>query len=1215
MMRGIFVRRIGVAIFTSAAFVAGALFAFEPREPVSPLDLAEFSAPELYLSSANVPLAEVLGELPNREAWEAWLAERGEAAGEVQVFVDPRSGTTSNFLGAFPLLPGAGVGNQVTLAELGARLGRPLDAVDAGVVAEAVRQFLVARADLLGIDPAELGPVTAVPIDDRLWQASAPQLAGGVEVRHARIVATIVHGNVVTFGSETWGRVRLDTTPSIGPDAALELGFALAGGSSGADLLLREPRLEIVPVAPPELQAGEAYVGPVGAGYRHRLVWSFVFQRDPDLATWEVLVDAHDGEVLAFQDLNQYIQRGFVGGVYPNTSTEICPTPGTCGTMQSGWPMPWANTGFAAPNNFTNGAGVYDWTSGTATTTLNGRYFRMLDNCGAISASSATGNIDLLGTNGQHDCTTPGTGGAGNTAASRSGFYELNRIAEQGRGWLPANAWLQSQVTSNMNINQTCNAFWGGGTVNFYRSGGGCRNTGEIAGVFDHEWGHGLDDNDSGGTLSNSSEAYADIAMLYRLQTSCVGHGFFWTLDQGCGMTADGTGFNSDEAQTGPLHCDTDCSGVRDADWARHNPNTPDTALGFVCTSCLSGGGPCGRQVHCAAAPSRQAAWDLVARDLVAAPFGLDSQSAFLVGSKVFFQGSGNIGAWHTCSCGGTSGGCGATNGYMQWLATDDDNGNLTDGTPHMTAIHAAFNRHGIACATPAPVNSGCSGGPATAPALTVTPGNYQNQLSWTTVPGASRYWVMRTEGHAGCDYGKARIADITGTTYTDTEVTNGRPYSYNVVAQGASTACYSRVSNCVTATPQLTTFALTVAVTGSGDVTSAPPGISCPADCSETYAGGTVVTLSQAADPGWVFTGWSGDCTGTGACQVTMSAARSVTATFVPLRTLTVAVNGSGDVASSPPGIACPGDCTEDYADGTVVTLSQAADPGWVFTGWSGDCTGTGACQVTMSAARSVTATFTQLRALTVSVTGSGTVTSAPPGISCPADCTESYLDGTVVTLSQTADPGWAFTGWSGDCTGTGACQVTMSAARSVTATFTQLRTLTVAVSGSGDVTSSPAGIACPGDCTEDYLDGTVVTLSQAADPGWVFIGWSGDCTGTGACQVTMDAGRSVFATFAPLHSLTVAVSGPGAVTSAPPGIACPTDCGEAFLDGTPVALSATADPGAFFVGWSGDCTGTGSCDLTMDGPRSVAAAFDTMPFLDGFETGDTSRWTAAVP
>ena len=70
-----------------------------------------------------------------------------------------------------------------------------------------------------------------------------------------------------------------------------------------------------------------------------------------------------------------------------------------------------------------------------------------------------------------------------------------------------------------------------------------------------------------------------------------------------------------------------------------------------VCTSCLTGSGPCGRQVHCAAAPTRQAAWDLVARDLQQAPFSYDSQTAFIIGNKLFYTGSGNIGAsnvWRT---------------------------------------------------------------------------------------------------------------------------------------------------------------------------------------------------------------------------------------------------------------------------------------------------------------------------------------------------------------------------------------------------------------------------------------------------------------------------------------------------------------------------------------------------------------------------------------
>jgi hypothetical protein len=958
-MRHAFVPRVGLAVVLPALWIAGAALALEPKDPTSVLDLQEFAAPELTLSSAHVPLAEVLGELPNRSAWDAFLAERGDAPGSVQVYVDPRSGAASNLLASFPLLPGDGLGNQVTLTELAARLGRPVAALDAAVVADVARRFVLDHAALLGIDPAELGPVSAVQLDDRLWQVSAHQRVGDLEVRWARLAATIVHGNLVTLGTEAWGRVALDPSPALGAEKALSIGFEHVGGLSDADLLLRAPALEIVPVAPGEHQAGEAFVGPVGAGYGHRLVWSFVFQREPDLAHWEVLVDAHSGEVLALQDINQYVQRGVSGGVYPTTSTGICPNPGQCGTMQSGWPMPYANTGLAAPNNFANGAGVFDWTSGTVTTTLSGRYFRMVDSCGSISASSATGDINLGGTNGQHDCTTPGSGGAGNTPASRSGFYELNRIAEQARGWLPSNTWLGAQVTSNMNLNQTCNAFWSpaAGTVNFYRSGGGCRNTGELAGVFDHEWGHGMDDNDAGGSLSNSSEAYADVAAIYRLQTSCVGHGFFWTLDDGCGQTADGTGFNANEALTGASYCCTDCSGVRDADYAKHVPATPATALGFVCGQCTSGTGPCGRQVHCAAAPSRQAAWDLVARDLTAAPFGLDSQSAFLVGSKLFYHGSGNIGSWHACTCGSSSSGCGATNAYMQWLAADDDNGNVNDGTPHMTALHAAFNRHGIACATPTPVNSGCSGGPATAPTLTVTAGNFQNQLSWGPVAGASRYWVMRTEGHAGCDLGKTRIADVTGTSYTDTAVVNGRTYYYNVVAQGASSACYSRVSACVPATPssspdfslacspssltiqQGQSGASTCTVTSTGGFSSAvdlacsslPAGVSCgyvpdpvtpPANGSASST--LTVSVGGATTPG----SYGIQATGTSGAT-TRSAALALTVTTAPVPDFSVACSPSS--LSIQQGSSGGSTCTVTSTGGfsAAVGLSCSGLPG----------------------------------------------------------------------------------------------------------------------------------------------------------------------------------------------------------------------------------------------------------------------------------------------
>jgi hypothetical protein len=248
---------------------------------------------------------------------------------------------------------------------------------------------------------------------------------------------------------------------------------------------------------------------------------------------------------------------------------------------------------------------------------------------------------------------------------------------------------------------------------------------------------------------------------------------------------------------------------------------------------------------------------------------------------------------------------------------------------------------------------------------------------------------------------------------------------------------------------------------------------------------------------------------------------------------TASTAGTGTGTVTSNPAGIDCGVDCTEDYDENTDVTVSQSADPGSVFVGWSGACSGTGACVVTMSSIQSVTATFDvgevdpdpQTLTLAKDGTGLGTVSSAPAGIDCGVDCAEDYAADTEVTLTASATAGSDFIGWSGSgCSGTGTCIVTMSSAQNVTATFDleevvpDSETLTVSKegTGSGTVTSSPSGIDCGDDCTEDYAADTVVTLSVVAADGSNFIGWSGGgCSGAGACEVTMNTAQNVVATF----------------------------------------------------------------------------------------------------
>jgi uncharacterized repeat protein (TIGR02543 family) len=240
-------------------------------------------------------------------------------------------------------------------------------------------------------------------------------------------------------------------------------------------------------------------------------------------------------------------------------------------------------------------------------------------------------------------------------------------------------------------------------------------------------------------------------------------------------------------------------------------------------------------------------------------------------------------------------------------------------------------------------------------------------------------------------------------------------------------------------------------------------------------------------------------------------------------LLTVNKAGTGGGTVTSNPAGINCGIDCTETYTSGTV-ELTATPDATSTFAGWSGACTNSsGTCTVTMDQARTVTATFTALptNPLTVSKNGngSGTVTSSPSGINCGATCSHSFLTTDTVTLTATPSTGSTFTGWSGEgCSGTATCIVTMSQARSVTATFTlEKRTLTVAKagSGSGTVSSSPSGIDCGATCNADYDYGTSVTLTATPAAGSTFAGWSGDCSGTGQCVLSMTANHSATATF----------------------------------------------------------------------------------------------------
>ncbi|RRD64818.1 IPTL-CTERM sorting domain-containing protein [Comamonadaceae bacterium OH2310_COT-174] len=371
-------------------------------------------------------------------------------------------------------------------------------------------------------------------------------------------------------------------------------------------------------------------------------------------------------------------------------------------------------------------------------------------------------------------------------------------------------------------------------------------------------------------------------------------------------------------------------------------------------------------------------------------------------------------------------------------------------------------------------------------------------------------------------------------------------------------------------------THAINTAISpaGSGTVTCSP---------SSVFEGGNV-TCTATANAGYTFSAFSGDCTGTTCTLTNVTSPKSVTANFTTTHAITTAISpkGSGTVGCSP----------NPVPNGGIAICKATAKKGFVFDSFSGDCSGTNStCALTnVTSAQHVIAKFTAK-----GTTHAITATANPPA-GGTVSCTPNPVpNGGDATCTATANAGFAFDSFSGDCTGATCALTNVTSPKSVTAKFTATPS-THAITA----TANPAAGGTVSCAPNPVPNGGNATCTVTANAGFVFDGFSGDCTGATCTLTNVTSAKSVTAAFKDVRrrfeGTTVPPSGAGApavATFTGGGANCRFDAGStAFIAAPAAPPSGQAMPHGALRFKLVDCDPGSTVNVTVRWPGPVDGA-----------------------
>lgn len=276
------------------------------------------------------------------------------------------------------------------------------------------------------------------------------------------------------------------------------------------------------------------------------------------------------------------------------------------------------------------------------------------------------------------------------------------------------------------------------------------------------------------------------------------------------------------------------------------------------------------------------------------------------------------------------------------------------------------------------------------------------------------------------------------------------------------------------------------------------------------------------------------------------------------------------------------------EFESGRSLEISATPNEHWVFSRWEGDHTGTvNPSVISMSSNKDIAAIFVKRDyPLTVLTEGEGTV-----GEEVIQERTTEYEHGTVVQLTAEPSNGWEFNEWLGDVEGDeNPLVITIDGETEVTARFTRIEhAVTINIEGEGSVLSEEGTLGS----SENFPEGSTITLTAQPEDQWIFSSWSGDVVSEeNPIELLVDGPKEITATFLRTYSLTATASPAEGGTITPAS-------GDYHRDST-FDVTAEANQGWEFVDWEGDFSGTENpFSLTMDDNKTITANFERQEYL----------------